>query len=264
MTLSNLQTKVLVNNKPIKTYYDEEGRCWVEARNGSTYSIQVKNTSNKSVLAVISVDGINVISGEQAEVKEENGYIIRPYSILDIEGWRISNEKVKKFIFTFNKEKSYSVKLGAGKQNLGVIGFAFFKEKPVITYRTSTTFTFPQYSDYMDTGKGIWDSSGDMTISNSTGDIDSATVYSCNVENLSDTVKDCNVRKMKSVDFAAGTGKGKAVNSSVVEVPFESDGLLGTHAIYYDSYKNLKKRGILDKRQEFPHPFKKSRYCPDV
>ena len=147
---STTTTRILVNGKPVKIFTDPQGQSWVEAREGSIYEVEVKNNSYNRVLCVASIDGINVISGEEADLQPKDGYIINPYSSLKIKGWRISDDKVKEFLFTFNKDKSYAVKLGAGKANLGVIGIAIFDEYKIIptSYTYSSTGTYRNIGEF--------------------------------------------------------------------------------------------------------------------
>jgi hypothetical protein len=257
-TLTNLQTRILVNGKPIKSYYGKS-QHWIEARDGTSYSIEVKNNSGNRVLAVISVDGMNVITGKEAEVEPEDGYVISPYSNLVVDGWRISDDEVKEFIFNFNKEESYAVKLGAGKNNLGVIGIAFYSEKQKTYWSGGVTFR----------STGFPGSSGDPWLhpSYTTCDIndvnghinDSVNIFNCSTTGLEPGI----IQSSSCVDFAAGTGKGESVESYVHEVDFDVDKLIGIKSIYYDSFDNLKKRGIIVE-DKMPKPFKSKQFCPDI
>lgn len=263
--------RILVNGKPIKIYTDSEGHSWIEAKEGSKYQIEVKNNSYNRVLCVTSVDGINVISGEEAEINSENGYIINPYSSLKIEGWRISDDKVKEFLFTYNKDKAYSVKLGAGKANLGVIGVAIFEEKPNYTYTTTSSWT-PTiiWNNYTNTtlGSGTMRGLGISTNNCFSADAKSGYIGSSEVNCYSAQSADLNSietnsLQSKSIDFKAGTAKGKERDSKVTEVSFIPGSLIQTHEIYYDSYDNLVKRGIIS-TNKMPKPFKNTKYCKDI
>lgn len=282
MTLSYLNTRILIDGKPIRQYVDDSGKHWVEARDGSIYEIEVKNNSANRVLAVISVDGLNVISGDQAILDPENGYIIDPHSSLKVSGWRTSLEEVKEFIFNFNKQESYSVKLGAGDRNLGVIGVAFYEEKarPVLIWPPVREEHHHHhhhhhgwwYYPYTDTG--TW-RGGDYTVTCSSTDSSSYTIDGSNLQSSDEPVNVYhsasvdngpeNVLRAQNIDFAAGTSKGDAVESIVTEVEFEAGNLIGTQELYYDSFDNLKKRGIIDvKKKEMPRPFKPSKFCKDI
>ena len=44
-----------------------QGKAWVVGQPGNEYQISLRNQSGSDVLAVVSVDGVNVITGETAE-----------------------------------------------------------------------------------------------------------------------------------------------------------------------------------------------------
>jgi len=287
MLSSDLTTRICVNGKPIKTYYDEKGTKWVEARDNAVYTIEIKNNSSAKVLAVVSVDGINVINGKPAELKAEGGYIINPYSKIDIEGWRTSNETVKEFIFNFNKSESYSVKLGAGEQNLGVIGVAFYRSKELEINNWETIIKEYHHYHYP-TYYPVWyypiqplygqpiitcEAKNFVSISNYNSNLGNTTTYNCTADNCNLENADFNFSlnsESKSsysseLNFQAGTAKGKEVDSRVEEIEFPAEIFVYQETIYYDSYENLKKRGVIKENDnKMPQPFKNTNYCPDI
>lgn len=136
------EINVLVNGRPIREYY-HDGKFYVEARQGCHYSIKLKNHSHKRIMAVFSVDGIDVIKGGLAS-DAESGYIIDPYSHIVINGYRIDDNNVATFKFDdgktsystqveykFNKKDLQKVKQGvlAPSKNNGVIGVRIWEEK---------------------------------------------------------------------------------------------------------------------------------------
>jgi hypothetical protein len=225
----SIKVNILVNGKPIKKLNDGF-RTWVEAHNNSKYSIEIINDSFKKRLAVVSVDGINVINGELADINSKVGYIVNANSKIIIDGWRISQEIVKEFIFTFNKNNSFSAKLGNGKENLGVIGIAIFDEQPVIDWG----FLYPKiaYNSY-NSGTSI------------------AEPICCVTNN---------------VNFQAGTAKGEALESKSYSSFFNiQDSVSEIISIFYDSKENLIKRGVIEKRKnELPKPFLNTGFCKDI
>lgn len=271
-TASCTTARILVNGKPVKIFTDGQGQSWVEAREGSKYQIEVKNNSMFRVLCVASIDGINVISGEEATLEPENGYVINPFSSLKIDGWRISDDSVKEFLFTYDKSKSYSVKLGAGAKNLGVIGIAIFEEKAKpLSWTYTSTGTWQNPFRYNDNYYGGWTTmtTSDDFIKGVSSD------FTCSVDASSGYINDKNSISLNSchveptalrsapIDFHAGTAKGKELESKVTEVQFEAGSLIQSHTIYYDSYAHLVKRGIISENK-MPQPFKNTKYCKDI
>jgi hypothetical protein len=54
-----------------------EGRAYVVGRPGNEYQVIVRNRSGEDLLAVISVDGVNAVSGETANPRQ-SGYVLAP------------------------------------------------------------------------------------------------------------------------------------------------------------------------------------------
>jgi hypothetical protein len=103
------------------------GEYWVAGTPGATYAIVIRNRLGERVLAVTSVDGVNVISGATASW-DQTGYVFDPGEGYQIEGWRKSDEEVAAFTFT-ESPNSYAERTGR-PANVGVIGVAIFRERP--------------------------------------------------------------------------------------------------------------------------------------
>ena len=103
------------------------GEYWVAGRPGARYAITVRNRLGERVLAVPSVDGVNVLSGETA-AWEQGGYVFSPYERYQITGWRKSDSQVAAFEFS-SIANSYASRTGR-PANVGVIGVALFREQP--------------------------------------------------------------------------------------------------------------------------------------
>ncbi len=106
--------------------YEHHGRYYVVGRPGNEYQIQLSNHSGGDVLAVVSVDGVNVVSGETASW-EQSGYVLDTWRTLDINGWRKDLERTAAFYFT-RLPDSYAARTGR-PDNVGVIGVALFQRK---------------------------------------------------------------------------------------------------------------------------------------
>ena len=77
------------------------------------------------MLTVVSVDGVNAISGETANTSQ-SGYVLAPGQAAEIAGWRKSLDEVAAFYFTRIAD-SYAARTER-PQNVGVIGVAVFNE----------------------------------------------------------------------------------------------------------------------------------------
>jgi hypothetical protein len=113
--------------------YRHHGEYWVAGNPGSRYAVIITNLRGDRVLAVTSVDGINVISGEAA-AWNQTGYVFQAGQGYAINGWRKSNEEVADFNFTA-LPNSYAALTGR-PANVGIIGVALFLEKrpPIAQY----------------------------------------------------------------------------------------------------------------------------------
>ncbi len=107
--------------------YRAKGEYWVAGRPGARYAITVRNRLGERVLAVPSVDGVNVLSGETA-AWDQRGYVFSPYERYEITGWRKSSAEVAAFEFS-SIGNAYATRTGR-PGHVGVIGVALFREQP--------------------------------------------------------------------------------------------------------------------------------------
>ena len=105
----------------------DHGRPVVAGRPGDRYALRLFNNSGERVLAVVAIDGVNVISGETAAVSQR-GYVLEPWQHTEVNGWRKSDSEVAAFEFT-SLADSYAARTGR-PQDVGVIGVAVFREAP--------------------------------------------------------------------------------------------------------------------------------------
>ncbi|RPI45944.1 MAG: hypothetical protein EHM59_08820, partial [Betaproteobacteria bacterium] len=105
--------------------YAHGGKLYVAGQPGERYSVQVVNRTSRRMLAVVSVDGINVVSGETAS-HEQTGYVFSPWQSYEIAGWRKNADEVAAFYFTALPD-SYAARTDR-PGNVGVIGVAVFRE----------------------------------------------------------------------------------------------------------------------------------------
>jgi len=101
-----------------------EGRAYVVGAPGDEYEVAVRNRTPGDLLAVVSVDGVNVVSGETAS-ERQSGYVLDRWNRVDIRGWRKSIDEVAAFYFTPLGD-SYAARTGR-PDNVGVIGVALFR-----------------------------------------------------------------------------------------------------------------------------------------
>jgi hypothetical protein len=107
----------------------QAGRRFVLGAVGERYRLHISNPTPARVEVVVSIDGLDAIDGRPANLAKR-GYLVAPYADVTIDGWRTSLETVAAFRFS-SVRASYAARTGRDR-NVGVIGVAFFRERPVV------------------------------------------------------------------------------------------------------------------------------------
>ena len=217
--------------------YWHDGRAYVVGRPGNEYSVGIRNRRGEDLLAVVSVDGVNVMNGETAS-PDQSGYIVSPWERMDIRGWRKSMNDIARFYFT-SLGDSYAARTDR-PQNVGVIGVALFPRK-----RYEPRYEAPAAG-------GAFDNGLKREQSEAQSPVPAQSARS----------------KLHSIAPSAplGTGHGRREESSIRWVEFDrADAPAETITIYYDSYRNLVARGILQPAygRRDPEPFPNASFAPD-
>ncbi|MEO8923460.1 MAG: hypothetical protein ABI330_11670 [Caldimonas sp.] len=106
--------------------YRGRGSSWIAGRPGDRYAVRLTNRSGNRVLVVLSIDGVNAVSGETAATGQ-TGYVLAPWASAEITGWRKSYAEAAAFYFTALPD-SYAARTNR-PDNVGVIGAAVFRER---------------------------------------------------------------------------------------------------------------------------------------
>jgi hypothetical protein len=222
--ISNVDVSVNVKDGRPMRLHNHEGRLYIESRDGTEYSIEIKNNNWYRVEVVASVDGLGVINGKPAS-KTDSGYVVPAWGKLSIKGYRKDDAEVGAFKFT-SKAASYAKEKGA-EENVGVIAIAVYSEK--IVYPSITT------SNHLATSEPMWyDTCSNDSYSGILRGISDVQSYTCSSMSVSD----------ESVGQSHGTTWGEAIKDAVVTVEFERNLLLFQSEIFYDSRESLIARGI--------------------
>lgn len=230
--------------------YRQGGEYWVAGQPGRNYAVRIANRLDQRVMAVVSVDGINVITGKTASARPENGYVFAEREVSSIAGWRKSSETVAAFYFAY-KEASYASRTGR-PQDVGVIGVALFREKQ------------------QEQPLAGWSSARDAE-SRAGAAAESAVPEDKRGRPAPSAAAASREASAKNQASALGTGHGAVEPSHVETTEFTS----ATRApeqivrLRYDSYDNLVARGIIpkprvqDRSPGAPNPFPADGYVPD-
>ena len=123
--LAELTVVDRTNNLTLPVYF-HAGQYWVPGKPGAKYAISLCNKVGERLLAVTSVDGVNVLSGTNA-AWGQTGYVFGNHTCYDITGWRKSDSEVAAFEFSASSD-SYAELTGRPGE-IGVIGVALFRER---------------------------------------------------------------------------------------------------------------------------------------
>lgn len=212
------------------TEYPHFGNTYVCGTANQEYKLRLINRTCNRMLVVPSVDGLSVMDGQIASTKGR-GYILAPWEVTTIPGWRLDNDNIAKFVFGRPLD-SYAAKFGKNlEQNIGVIGAAFFKEKV-----KPLQHHFYDWNQY----KGVPLSGGFGTIG--------ATYTASHSIRPSDEGKlaqmDCCMTENTS-SASLGTSFGPKTEHHVHTVEFDREAEpMWTAAFYYHDAATLQKMGI--------------------
>ena len=111
------------------------GSDFVVGERGERYEIQLHNNSASRMEVVVTVDGLDVVSGRAGDFTRQRGYVLEPFGTVTIDGFRTSLSTVAAFRFS-GVGDSFAAQVGA-PHNAGVIGVAAFKERAPAVARSA-------------------------------------------------------------------------------------------------------------------------------
>jgi len=240
--------------------YHSRGEYWVAGAPGARYAIAVRNRLGERVMAVTSVDGVNVLNGATASWSQ-TGYVFSPYANYQITGWRKSNSEVAAFEFAASQD-SYAERTGRPNQ-VGVIGVALFKERVPQPIAAPAS---PPYRQERELNESRRDSAlpppppaaASPALQKSMGSAELSSAAPA------EAMADRNRSAAK-----LGTGHGQREDSYVSQTSFERLQSQPNEivTIRYDSRENLVASGVIIERpSRVPNPFPNSdsfSYVPD-
>jgi Tfp pilus assembly protein FimV len=236
--------------------HQHNGRYYVVGKPGNEYQIRLQNRGSQEILSVVSVDGVNAVSGETANWAQ-TGYVLGNYQAFDIRGWRKSMDRIAAFYFT-EHQNSYAARTGR-PNNVGVIGVAVFRKKyeppvridpPVRPWsRPRSESPFPSSDDSAASG-----AAQDNGRSADASAPPTAEAPSAAREGRSSGYGEMARAPQKSPTL--GTGHGRSEESQVTYTNFEraSSTPAEVITIHYDTYDNLVAQGVINQPAVYARP----------
>ena len=223
-----------VSTGQLKTIYNSNQGAFVEGTNGEEYELYIVPPRNVigRCLAVISVDGVNVISGQAAKPTDTRGTVINSGQPVSWKGYLQNNNLLSRFKFT--SAVNSLANLRGHSDSPGVISVSFYSEKvvqpqvAVTKYRTETRQR----------------TLSDGSIQNYTVDVP----YTTN-----------STRRVLSAPAPAGysasdtgTTGGTKIDPNVRNVKFTAGNLLGRIHLRYASLVALQNAGVANSVPQIP------------
>ena len=228
-----------------------DSQRYVVGTPGHEYAIRIRNETSRRILAVTSVDGVNVVTGETA-APEQSGYVIEAGGSVEIAGWRRSLERTSAFYFT-DLGDSYAARTGRPR-NVGVIGVAVFHE-----------VLRPMISSFLRDKVLAHENEGDPRARAERADAAAPAAPVQDAAGETGRLAASEPRQMLSNKLGTGFGRDEA--SLVQRVRFEraTSAPAESISIQYDRRDNLIAMGVLPRpryAQQTPDPFPAMRFVP--
>ena len=140
-TLVGVSVEVEGRDTPLYLAPDGSGRYYLEAERGARYAIRLDNRSHERLGVALTVDGLNVISGERSPqpwrswLGRDPGrmYVLGPWDSVLVQGWRTSLEDVRRFTFV-DEKRSYAARSGKANAKMGWIEVVVYRERRPIAW----------------------------------------------------------------------------------------------------------------------------------
>lgn len=262
MRVKDYSLAIRVKDRAIDEY-QHESRTFVEGRKGSEYALEFKNHSKGRVLVIPSVDGLSPLDGTAA-TPESKGYIVKAGETLVIQGWTVNDNEVSRFLFD-RKDRGYGNHTPEGTTNAGVVGVLVYAEKEVETpkeihhhhhHGVQPVWPQPMYPPYPRTWYGSSLSGSQLTsntvtlastrgLTANSSSIAAAEALGSIGASISDTVRHSTITGApEEDDIGLGTGWGERTDFKINHTTFNRGDMVAQLVIYYDTRRNLEKRGI--------------------
>jgi hypothetical protein len=254
----NFEVKVIGKSGRTMAESWQNSRSTLFVKDGSEYSVVIKNPLPVRVGVALTVDGLNSIDGKRTTADNASKWMIDSYSSITIKGWQTGSDRLRRFVFTRQsdtyaqwKEKRDDADYTA---NLGVIGVAYFWNSGELRDALNPPQPFA-YNEREDRAADLAPAASQPAYPAAGAGMSADACKSRKAQTES-------APAAKKAEERAGTGMGRAENNSVEQVEFTYD--TGMYAnsdvmkIYYEFMKKAPQpQPFMDDRQN-------SGYAPEM
>jgi hypothetical protein len=221
--------------------YRHAGRLYVEGRAGERYAVELRNRTGGRILTVLSVDGVNAVTGQTAAASQ-SGYVLSSWGRAEIAGWRKDMSDVAAFYFTALPD-AYAARTGR-PDNVGVIGVAIYKE-------------------YVEPPRALLDAPA-VAKSETAGRLSSGDTAGAPAA-AAPAPAETGAQRNQMAEEKLGTGHGERIHAPTYSTEFRrlSSAPSEIITIYYDSRQNLIAQGVIPRHAKMPQPFPNGGFVPD-
>ena len=218
------------------TPYRHDGKLYVAGTPGERYAIEIKSRRGDRLLTVLSVDGVNALTGQTAATLQ-SGYVLDGGQSYAVSGWRKSMDDVAQFVFT-DLPDSYAARTGR-PGNVGVIGVAVFREK--VLPLPQPVVVAPQWSRRDDSGVSMKETAPSATPAPLAKAEASDRAAGAMAESRAEPMES----EKKVRQLGTGHGEREYAPTRYTDFTRNCDTPDEVITLYYDSRPNLIARGII-------------------
>jgi hypothetical protein len=203
---------------------------------GQAYTLGVRNMTMGRVEVITTIDGRNTLKDEAGDAKRNEGLIFRAWASGEFSGWRINNDETRQFVFG-EPERSVAAQATGDASNVGVIGFAAYREQPS-WYGSSYSATAPAPPYLSSAGQSMTaENAGMSSVSSSCTNLSAAPPAV--------TASAASTDSSMPLAQGLGTGIGERQQDHVGTTTFTRTGAADILVIGYDTYDNLVQMGVI-------------------
>lgn len=242
--------------------YRHGGRMYVEGKAGERYAVELRNRTGGRILTVLSVDGVNAVTGQTAAA-HQSGYVLGAWGRAEIAGWRKDMRDVAAFYFTALPD-AYAARTGR-PDNVGVIGVAVYQEyvEPPRALLEAPALAKSEAAGRRSAG----DATGRQSAADSADRLSAGGTAGAAAAPpaAAPAPSERAAQRNKMAEEKLGTGHGERIHAPTHSTEFRRASSTPGEAIaiYYDSRQNLIAMGIIPRYAKLPQPFPNGGFVPD-